>query len=225
MLDASSTTLTSSALPKKMITSTGDRIPNIGGKWVRTHASDEAMKAMRKEASTPWVLSKMFEFMEAKFQLEHQDNVLICRVGRKLLSRGTLKFIVDGEEHPWGIQIPFLSQLSSNWSYRAWVDKNAIVVSHRIGDHQLTRTQSLSLDAKVLMSTVVLEMVNVDGSLSEVSRVKQEATREGGGDSGLVPAPLSLARLGSFGGLRSPVQQQSNSAYSMSKDFDWGDLR
>lgn len=77
------------------------RVPNISGQWRRTPESEALMQEMRTKCGTPWVLSKMFEFMESRFEIEQKGLTLYCRFKRKFISNTTLSFLLDGEQHEW----------------------------------------------------------------------------------------------------------------------------
>lgn len=156
------------------------RVPNISGQWRRTPESEMKMQEMRSKSGTPWVLSKMFEFMESRFEIEQRGLELLCRLKRKWISNTTLTFILDGEEHEWGIKLPApFSQLSQGWTYRAWVDDNKIVLTHTIGDQRLVRVNWVNDSRSILYSTVILEVEDPDAhSFKELSRCNQEAVAE-----------------------------------------------
>ena len=77
------------------------RVPNVSGQWRRTPESEVLMQEMRTKCGTPWVLSKMFEFMESRFEIEQEGLTLFCRFKRSFISNTTLSFLLDGEQHEW----------------------------------------------------------------------------------------------------------------------------
>jgi hypothetical protein len=168
------------ALPLTLTAPGGVVIPNIQGHWKQTQEAENAMQELRYKMGTPWILSKMFEFMEHRFEIEVNagECEMVTRLSRKWISNTTMRFTLDGESHHWGISLPApFSQLSQGWSYRAWVQENKIVLIHTIGDQQLTRVHWLSRDRAKLHSTVVLEVLE-QGRWVEMGRCQQDAERE-----------------------------------------------
>jgi len=154
-------------------------VPNIQGSWRQTEESEQRMQDFRNKMGTPWILSKMFEFMESKFTITLNGLEMATTLNRAWISN-TLRFQLDGEEHHWGISLPGpFSQLSRGWKYRSWIDNNKIIVSHMIGDQRLTRINWVNKERTVLNWTVLVEIVDANtGYYSEVGRVHQQALAE-----------------------------------------------
>ncbi|CAK8998408.1 X-ray repair cross-complementing protein 5 (ATP-dependent DNA helicase 2 subunit ku80), partial [Durusdinium trenchii] len=179
LVSSSSSSSASPAIPQAPTTSDGmyiigphnTLIPNVPGRWRQTEESEMLMQEMRFKMGTPWILSKMFEFMESRFEIEVHGLDMITRLNRKWISNTTLRFHLDGEEHHWGITLPApFSQLSQGWTYRAWIEDNKIILSHMIGDQRLTRFNWLSKDRSILHSIVTLEVQDsVTGTYQEMA--------------------------------------------------------
>mmetsp|Transcript_16926 Transcript_16926/g.30295 ORF Transcript_16926/g.30295 Transcript_16926/m.30295 type:complete len:1140 (+) Transcript_16926:338-3757(+) len=156
------------------------RIPNIQGRWRQTEVSENLMQELRVKMGTPWILSKMFEFMESRYEIEIVGLNMVTRLNRKWISNTILRFVLDGEEHAWGISLPApFSQLSQGWTYRAWIEDHKIILTHMIGDQRVTRINWVSRDRKMLHSIVILEVQDMQtGNYLEMGRVNQHATLE-----------------------------------------------
>lgn len=148
-------------------------IPNISGSWRQTRESQQAMERVREQSGSSWVMSKLFEFMESKFTIHQRGLELTCR----LWPMPALKFVLDGEEHPWGIRLPLFQP---NWKYRAWTDGRVITLQHQIENRRLTRTYWCDRERKKLYSLATLEVFDAFSStFIEESRTWQTADRIG----------------------------------------------
>ena len=149
----------------------GARIPNITGVWKQTRESQIAMEQFRESTGSSWVMSKLFEFMESKFSIQQNANELSCR----LWPMPALKFVLDAQEHPWGIRLPLFQP---NWTYRAWTDGEAITLQHQIENRRLTRMYWCDPYRKYLYSEATLEVWDDSvGKFVKESRVRQSAER------------------------------------------------
>jgi len=156
------------------------KVPNIQGLWKQTEESEAAMQDLRQKMGTPWILSKMFEFMESRYEIAINGLEMITRLDRKWISNTTLRFILDGEAHHWGISLPPpFANLSRGWTYRAWVENNKIVITHMIGDQRVTRINWVNRGRTILHTIAILEVQDSSGGYyTEMGRVNQHATLE-----------------------------------------------
>jgi hypothetical protein len=146
-------------------------IPNITGVWKQTRDSQLAMEQVRENSGSSWVMSKLFEFMESKFTIQQHGLEMSCR----LWPMPALKFVLDGEEHPWGIRLPLFQP---NWTYRAWTDGKVITLQHQIDNRRLTRKYWCDPYRKWLHSEATLEVFDpFTQHFVEESRVNQTAER------------------------------------------------
>lgn len=146
-------------------------IPNITGVWKQTRESQLAMEQVRESSGSSWVMSKLFEFMESKFTIQQHGLEMSCR----LWPMPALKFLLDGEEHPWGIRLPLFQP---NWTYRAWTDGKVITLQHQIDNRRLTRKYWCDPYRKWLHSEATLEVFDpFTQHFVEESRVNQTAER------------------------------------------------
>lgn len=169
-------------------------VEGMVGHWKRTEKSNEVMQAMRKRCGTPWILSKMFEFMENKFEISYimsggvgKPAELVYKLQQKWLSnKAALTFVLDNSLHSWGIKLPVpFSQLSHGWQYKAFTEiengqKLVVVVEHFTGRQKVIRRSKLSDNGKVLYSTIILQEQDAsrNGLYNEIARCEQEAVRE-----------------------------------------------
>ncbi|KAH9257838.1 hypothetical protein BASA81_003857 [Batrachochytrium salamandrivorans] len=164
------TTTTSSGSPRHFYDAF-IKIPNITGKWSQTQQSRMEMERVRERTGSSWVMSKLFEFMESNFTIQQTGYELACR----LWPMPALKFILDGEERPWGIQLPLFQP---NWTYRAWTDGDVIHLQHQIENRRLTRKYWCDESRQNLYSESTLEVYDMQQRrFLEESRAVQVAQR------------------------------------------------
>jgi hypothetical protein len=154
---------------ERLLLTSGAMVPDISGGWRQTRESQARMEEMRQKSGSGWVTSKLFEFMESKFTIQQDGLQLECR----LWPMPALKFVLDGEEHPWGIRLPLFTP---SWTYRAWIDASSIVLQHEIENRRLTRYYWCNDERTTLFSRAKLE-VQEAGVYRQVSVVEQEAAR------------------------------------------------
>ena len=163
---------------------------NLTGTWIQTKESERRMAEMRAQWGGSWVLSKLFEFMEHRFTVEHTGDELSCR----LWPMPALKFKLDGAEHPWTLSLPLFR--IDDWSYRAWTDQDArvVCVQHELENRRLTRKYSTTPDRNTLFSEVTLEILDeASGTYRSAGTVMQEAVREGSSASASPSSSASTA--------------------------------
>jgi len=154
------------------------RIPNHSGKWKRDNDASEKMMELRNLAGIPWLLGKMFEYMESEFEIQQKGLEMECRLRRKLLSNGTMKMLLDGTERPFGLKLPILSALSRTWTCQAFSSGETISIIHTFGSKRLIRISWMNADESLLHSRVVLETYDdILGTFIERMHVQQVAHR------------------------------------------------
>ncbi len=76
------------------------------GTWTRPLETLNAIEDIRVTMGVPWVLRKLIRKMETNIKLTYTGEFLEIQNGRKLLSSGYQRYVLDGKEHPYSLPPP-----------------------------------------------------------------------------------------------------------------------
>jgi len=154
---------------------------SISGSWVLTKEGANEMTELRTRCGIPWILSKMFEYMERTLEILLKDDQFFCGMQRKLLSNGALQVKLDNVERPFGLQLPILTSLSQNWTHRGFIDSqdHSVNIIHTIGFRRMKRRFALDAQdlSKLHISTTLELQVEDGGPFKQEITVRQIAKR------------------------------------------------
>lgn len=132
-------------------------LERMQGVWVQ-EAQENTIEQLRESMGYPWMLRKMLSFMEGKFEVQCENQLLLVRLQRRLFASGAMRIVLDGEEHVWGMKMPMFEAISNSWKYRAWVDDVGVVHHvHETGFQSRMRRQMFVNELDQLVIHVALE--------------------------------------------------------------------
>jgi len=141
---------------------------------------DDGIDTMRESLGYPWILRKMLNFMEEKFNVALEGNVLNVRLQRKLFSSGAMPIILDGDEHDWGMKLPMFEGISGVWKYRAWVNGGVVHHVHDTGggvNSRMRRRMFVDEEDRLIIEVSLEEFSLETDTWDTVAHAVQRAVR------------------------------------------------
>ena len=140
---------------KPLLTTDFIGLEKMNGSWI---LDKDDIGVIRETAGYNSVLRKALSFMEKQFHVTLKGFLLSVNLQSGLMSSGSMKIVLDGEEHSWGMRMPLLEGLVSIWKYRAWVTEGVI---HHI--HETSQGYNTRMRRKMWVSED--DFLNIDISL------------------------------------------------------------